>query len=303
MYTRLLVIALLLLLAPNGFAQTPGDGKVIAERFRALSRSSTWEKVGEVPMAFPTFHPQGMTIIDDRIYLSSVEVVDRVAGEGVAHLFKADLSGNLLQETRLETGKLYHPSGMSFDGVNLWLAIAEYRPESRSIIMRVSPTTMEAEPLFGFDEHLGLLLGDRTTRSLIALNWGARNYYHWPATINNGALSPAPRTAPVVIANGSHYIDYQDCQVLLGTGFAMLSGVSTFSAGGDSTAVTLGGIELVNLKQLVAQHQIPVPLRTAKGQPIAQYPFHVAPSGQGLRFYFMTTEDKKSKLYSYDVTP
>ena len=190
MYMRLLVVLLLLLLAPNGFAQKSGDGKVIVERFRALTRSSTWEKVREVPMAFPTFHPQGMAIINDRIYLSSVEVVDRAAGVGVAYLFKADLNGNLLQETRLESGNLYHPSGMSFDGVDLWLAIAEYRPESRSIVMRVSPATLEAEPLFGFDEHFGLLLGDRTTRSLVALNWGARNYYDWSGTINKGALNP-----------------------------------------------------------------------------------------------------------------
>ena len=302
MYTRLVLIVLLTLPSLAAFAQQPGDGKMIVERFRALSRSSTWEKAGEVLMAFRIFHPQGMAIIGDRLYLSSVEVVDRAAGVGVAHLFEADLSGRLLRETRLDTGNLYHPSGMSFDGRNLWLAVAEYRPESRSLIMRITPSTMEAEPVFGFDEHFGAVLGDRSTRSLVALNWGSRRYYRWPASIKNGVLTPSPASAPVMVANGSHYIDYQDCQVMLGTGFALFSGVSTFSGGTDSTTVTLGGIELVNLHQLVAQHQIPVPLRTASGTPMTQSAFHVGLAGEGLRFYFLP-EDDESKLYAYDVTP
>ena len=62
--------------------------------------------MASVPIAFRTYHPQGMVKIGDTLFVSSVEVTvptrrlsqpagryDRDAGEGVGHLFKLDHEG------------------------------------------------------------------------------------------------------------------------------------------------------------------------------------------------------------------
>jgi hypothetical protein len=68
----------------------------LADRVSALSRDSAWKQVAAIPVAFPTYHPQGMVKIGDTLFVSSVEVTvptkrfaqptggyDRDAGEGV----------------------------------------------------------------------------------------------------------------------------------------------------------------------------------------------------------------------------
>ena len=78
---------------------------VIAERVTKLTRDSSWKSVTSVPLAFTTYHPQGMVKIGDTLFVSSVEVrvptrrlpqpadgYDRDAGEGAGHLFKFDMA-------------------------------------------------------------------------------------------------------------------------------------------------------------------------------------------------------------------
>ena len=82
-----------------------------------------------------------MVKIGDALYLSSVEIrkpttrypqlqdgYDRDTGEGVGHLFKLDLKGNLLAQMTLGEGTVYHPGGIDFDGKSIWVPVAEYRP-------------------------------------------------------------------------------------------------------------------------------------------------------------------------------
>ena len=87
------------------------EGSLIAERFRQLNRGSVWRKVDEIRLDFRTHHPQGMTIVGDRLFLSSVEVLDRGAGRGVGHLFEVDFQGKLLRQLQLGEGAMYHPGG------------------------------------------------------------------------------------------------------------------------------------------------------------------------------------------------
>src|SRR6476646_12116025 len=134
-------------------AAAPDPRSIIAERVMTLTRASTWTLVASLPIAFRTFHPQGMVKIGETLFVSSVEVIDRDAGKGVGHLFKIDMAGNLLADLRLGEGAIYHPGGIDYDGHDIWVPVAEYRPDSRSIIYRVDPSTMTATEVFRAADH------------------------------------------------------------------------------------------------------------------------------------------------------
>jgi hypothetical protein len=287
--------AVLLAAVGEGLTADETDGYVIAERFRRLNRDSTWQKAKEVRLDFPTYHPQGMTIVGDRFFLSSVEVLDREKGKGVGHLFEVDFQGKLLRRARLGEGPMYHPGGIDFDGKRIWVPVAEYRPDSRTVVYAVDPQSLEVERVFDFSDHLGALVGDAMGQKLIGVSWGSRRYYRWDLH-QDGQLM---MTAPARQENGSHYVDYQDGQFLKGTACALFSGISRLGDDGAGS-FALGGVELVDIWQMRATHQLPVMLRTARGESLLRNPFAVESRGKGLRFYFVP-EDDTSMLHVYDV--
>ena len=119
----------------------------IAPLVRGIDRTTGWEHVATIPLVFDTFHPQGLARVGDRLFLSSVEILepterypepldgyDRTPGRGVGHLFVLDLEGNLLADVVLGEGDVYHPGGIDTDGTSVWVPVAEYRPDSASIV-------------------------------------------------------------------------------------------------------------------------------------------------------------------------
>jgi len=175
---------------------------MVADRVMTLTRASSWTLVASVPMAFRTFHPQGMVRIGETLFVSSVEVIDRDAGKGVGHLFKIDKAGSLLVDLRLGEGAIYHPGGLDYDGANIWVPVAEYRPDSRSIVYRVDPGAMTATEAFRVADHIGAIVRNTDEGTLHGVSWGSRRFYRW-------TTGGEPRGASL---NTSHYIDYQDCK-------------------------------------------------------------------------------------------
>ena len=175
---RFLISALAL--ACLGAAPAQNDLRsTLAERVQQLTRESSWKLVSDVRFKFVTHHPQGMVKIGDMLFVSSVEIkvrtkrfaqpvdgYDRDAGEGIGHLFKLDLQGNLLADLPLGEGSIYHPGGLDFDGTHIWIAVAEYRPNSRSIVYRIDPQNMKATEVFRFADHLGALVHNTDDRTL-----------------------------------------------------------------------------------------------------------------------------------------
>ena len=142
------------------------DGLVTA--FDDVSRSTAWTQTATIPLAFDTFHPQAMEVTADRIYLSSVQIIeptsrypkpvdgyDRTPGKGVGHLFVLDRQGKLLRDIVLGEGNSYHPGGLDVADGHVYLPVAEYRPNSAAILYRVDTTTFEVEKLFTVDDHIG----------------------------------------------------------------------------------------------------------------------------------------------------
>lgn len=287
----------------------------IPERLRALSRGASWTPVSVLTLQFPTHHPQGMARIGDRIYLSSVEIIertqrfdaprdglDRTPGRGRGHLFEVDAEGRLLRSVTLGEGDIYHPGGIDFDGTHLWVPVAEYRPNSRSIVYRVDPSTLRAEEIFRFADHIGGLVLDRASNTLHGVSWGSRRFYAWPlgpdGRPTNANASPEALRRP----NPSHYIDYQDCHSV-GEGLALCSGLNVYRPrGAEGPAFPLGGVELVDLARGQPVYQLPVELWTESGLPMTQNPFAVAAEGRGLRFWF-APEDDRTRVFTYDVVP
>jgi Family of unknown function (DUF6454) len=293
---------------------------IVAERVMKLTRESVWTPVTSVRIAFTTHHPQGMVKIGDTFFVSSVEVkvptrrlpqpvdgYDRDTGQGVGHLFKIDKTGTLIADLTLGEGAIYHPGGIDFDGRHIWVPVAEYRPNSRSIVFRVDPATMKAIEMFRFADHIGGIVHNTDDNTLHGVSWGSRRFYRWTlgrnGTVTNADIPPEKlRTL-----NTSHYVDYQDCKYA-GRRRMLCTGVTELRQPGAATPFRLGGMDLVDLEDGRPLHQVPVLLWTAGGLDLTHNPVWIEPfdsaqggtSGAGLRAYFMP-EDDTSTLYIYDV--
>ncbi len=289
-----------------------GSRSTVAERVRALTRDSLWRPVASVPIRFTTHHPQGLVKIGEALFVSSVEIrvrtrrlpqpvdgYDRDTGEGLGHLFKVDMRGNLLAALRLGEGAIYHPGGIDYDGRHIWVPVAEYRPNSRSIVYRVDPDTMEATAMFRFADHIGAIVHDTDAGALHGVSWGSRRFYRWPlrgdGTVSNADAPPESlRTL-----NTSHYLDYQDCKYA-GAGRMLCTGITEMRQSPDAPPFRLGGIEVVDLGDGRPVHQVPVLLWTADGMAMTRNAAWLEPIAEGLRGYFLP-EDDASTLYVYDV--
>ena len=292
--------------------RTVGAGATLADRVQQLSRGTTWRAVSTIPAQFDTQHPQGMVKIGDMLYISSVEIttptkrfaqpqgdLDRDTGAGVGHLFKVDMKGNLVADLKLGEGSIYHPGGIDYDGRYIWVAVAEYRPNSRSIIYRVDPVTMQATEVFRWGDHIGGIVHNRDARTLHGVSWGSRRFYRWGLDGQDRVVDAGVPPEKLRVANPAHYIDYQDCKYL-GGGRMLCSGLTNYQIRADAPRFALGGIEIVDLATNRVTFQVPIQLWTPSGLPMTQNPVWIEPTSSGLRAYFMP-EDGRSSLYVYEA--
>ena len=294
-------------------ATQPPAREAIAARVLQLTRESRWTLVRSVPLAFRTFHPQGLVKIGDTLFVSSVEVrvptrrgpqpdsrFDRDTGDGIGHLFKVDLQGRLLAERVLGEGSIYHPGGIDFDGTHIWVPVAEYRPDSRSIVYRVDPQTLAPAEVVRVADHIGAIVHDTGDHTLHGASWGSRRFYRWQLTPDGRAIAADAAAAPAPSLNPSHYVDYQDCD-FVGEHRMLCTGVSELRSGAAATPFRLGGLELIDLRAGRPLFQTPVLLWTKSGLDMTHNPSWFEATADGLRAYFLP-EDDTSTLYIYDVT-
>ncbi len=302
-----LLCVIWVLLVPAELAAQPHPDSLITKTFMSLDKSSAWTLAAQTRLAFDTFHPQGMVKIGEHFYISSVETIarperiedangiyDRTAGTGVGHLFKLDSDGELKARITLGEGSMYHPGGIDFDGVSLWVSVAEYRPNSRSIIYKVDPDSLESTEVLRFEDHLGAIIRDAEKDKLHAVSWGSRRLYSW-----QGANGDYSNSDSLMTSNPSHYIDYQDCQALAFSKM-LCSGLSSYQNEAD-VSFKLGGIDLIDLTSMSPEYQLPMTQTTNSGALLNQNPFYVeADEKGGLQFYFIP-EDNQSFLYHYSI--
>ena len=203
--------------------------ELVAERIQKLTRAVRWRPLATIPINFKTHHPQGMVKIGDTFFVSSVEITvptnrfpepkdgyDRDTGQGAGHLFKIDAKGNLLGSVKLGEGTVYHPGGIDYDGRHIWVAVAEYRPNSRAIIYRVDPQAMTATEVFRFGDHIGGIVHNTDDKTLHGVSWGSRRFYKWTLGSDGKVTNADTQPEKLRVPNPAHYIDYQDCHYLGG---------------------------------------------------------------------------------------
>lgn len=296
----------ILALAATGAAAGPDD---LARRVKGLSRSTAWHLVETIAVPFDTQHPQGFARAGDALFVSSVEIVvptrrydqpqggyDRDTGQGVGHLYRLDAQGRQTGHVTLGEGVVYHPGGIDYDGRWLWVPVAEYRPNSRSILYRVDPQTLEAVAVGQVDDHIGGLVHDTDHGTLHGVSWGSRRFYTWRLDADGRVDATA---APVRTPNPEHYLDYQDC-AYLPVGRAICTGITEFRRTPDAPAFGLGGIEIVDLAARRPSFQVPVLLWTENGTAITRNPVLVEEMTGGVRLTAMP-EDDTSRIFVYEA--
>ena len=269
----------------------------LVDKFRKIKQltSQTWQPVDTIELKHPVYHPQGMVKIGNNFFISAVQILertekfsypvaegqpDRTQGSGTGHLFKFDRSGALVDEITLgeKESRIYHPGGIDYDGQNIWVAVAQYRPHSQSIIYRVNPKTLEYQEVFRVRDHIGGVVFDRQKRVLHGVSWGSRDFYTW---------SPQGEELNHRV-NGSYYVDYQDCQFVPAR-FMLCSGTKNYSLPGVGM-FAFGGLELVDLASHTPIHQVPVLLYPDEENPevvLTRNSMFAELEGGSIRFYFL----------------
>ncbi|MFQ5973949.1 MAG: DUF6454 family protein [Alphaproteobacteria bacterium] len=228
--------------------------------------------------------------------MSSVEHglrADRHPRRGRGFLFRFGGSGELVAQTQLGEGDVFHPGGMAFDGEWLWVPVAEYRPKSSSIIYRIDPRSLRAAEAGRVADHIGGVVRDPKRNRLYGLDWGSEAVYEWQLDSNlrliDSAIPPRPIDRPEHIRS----IEYQDCHHVAGSHF-LCGGVS-------ADPVRWGGLDLVHVDTSTAVHQVTVPMRTPEqGRHMTHNPVFIESKEDGLRFYF-APDDDETTVYIYDV--
>jgi hypothetical protein len=291
--------------ATNG--QTPKDLTAEAEAFTRVDRNTKWEQVQKLKLDFPTFHPQGMSLVGDKIFLSSVEIIeptvrypspvdgyDRTAGKGRGHVFVIDRQGKLLKDIVLGEDAIYHPGGTDFDGEQLWVPVAEYRPNSSSIVYTIDPDSLEVTEQFRQADHVGGVVADRKTNRISGVSWGSRKLFTWNS---QGTLLGAQ-------ANPGHFIDYQDCEYA-GSGHQLCSGVTGLRTA-DGKPFELGGLALTDLSDGTIVHEVPFQQFSTAGHSMTRNPVVLESEGDVLRLFAAPDDGEEvagTELFVFEARP
>jgi hypothetical protein len=308
--SRALALTAALIVAITSGTAAPASAaprdSALADAITKTTRGTAWTKTRTIPLTFETYHPQGFARVGDRLFLSSVEIIeapvrypspvggyDRSPGKGRGHVFVLDLNGNLQRDIVLGEGDMYHPGGIDVDGRSLLVPVAEYRPNSAAVVYRINLRTLAVEKAFTVGDHIGGIVADPVSRNLYGVSWGSRTFYTW--NHKGGQLDRRP--------NPSHFVDYQDCAYVAHRTM-LCTGLTEFPtpAGGR---FDLGGIALIDLKSLTVRHEVPFQQYSAAGHVATRNPVHLETEGRTLRLWAAPDDGEEvngTEILVYETT-
>jgi hypothetical protein len=229
-----------------------GVAPAIIETFASITRSTPWHVVDELRLRFDALHPQGMVRIGSDWWISTVDVDGRRG-----YVMAVDSRGELVERVAVGTDRQYHPGGLDFDGAALWIACAEYRPDSTTSVLRYEPGGTPSHA-FDVDDHLGAIARCGPQGDLVGWSWGSRRFYRWSV---DGQLQAAR-------VNPAFFVDHQDCQ-WIESGHLLCAGVA--EVGLATGRGWLGGLGLLDVDDLVMQREVPFPLYSAETGRVATH--------------------------------
>ncbi|MBC7443775.1 MAG: hypothetical protein H7311_14870 [Ramlibacter sp.] len=283
----------------------------LAADFNGVDRNTNWQLTSKLKLNFPTYHTEGIAFTADHIFLSAVQIIeptvkfptaqggyDRTPGKGIGHLFVMDKEGNLQKDITLGEGDMYHPGGLDFDGTNVWVPVAQYRPDSSAIIYRVDASTLAVNKQFEVRDHFGGIVMDKQAKRLIGNTWGSRRFVEWD--LNGKQLANWQ--------NPNYFIDYQDCQYaeqskMLCAGITNLP--QTPPAGGTAGTYELGGMAMIDLKTHAVLHDVPFQQWSTAGHVATRNPFKMTADGNHLTMQVAPDngdEGNGTEILTYEAT-
>jgi len=292
-------------------ASPHGTDGALAADFGALDRNTAWQLTGKLKLNFPTFHTEGIAFAGDRVFLSAVQIIeptvkypqpqggfDRTPGKGIGHLFVMDRAGHLEKDIVLGEGDMYHPGGIDFDGKNVWVPVAQYRPNSSAIIYRVDASSLQVHKQFEVKDHFGGVVLDKATGHLVGNTWGSRRFAEW--NLAGTQLS--------TWANPNYFVDYQDCQYVP-EGKMICGGVTNLPqtpvAGGTAATYELGGLALMDLTSHAVEREVPFQQWSTAGHVATRNPLKISASGDTLTMYAAPDngdEGNGTEILTYQAT-
>lgn len=303
------VSGLVVLTGAIGAGAAPADRPARAALVAAVSkvdRSTQWNLVNKIRLTFPTYHPQGFARVGDRIFLSSVEIIeapvkypqpidgyDRTPGKGRGHVFVLDLQGHLIRDVIVGEGIRYHPGGIDADGSSLWVPVAEYRPNSAAIIYRIDLATLAVHEAFRVADHVGGIVPDPASGQLRGVSWGSRTLYTWTRTGHQLDRRPNP----------SHFIDYQDCAAVERRAL-LCTGITNYTTP-TGAAFELGGLALIDLPSQTIRHEAPVQRWSTANHTVTRNPVHLEADRGTLRMWAAPDDGEEAagtEILVYEAT-
>ena len=292
-------------------ASPPTAATALADNFGAVTRSTPWQLTSKLKLAFPTYHTEGIAFSDKHIFLSAVQILeptvkypapqggyDRTPGKGIGHLFVMDLAGHLQKDITLGEGDMYHPGGIDFDGQNVWVPVAQYRPNSSAIIYRVDASSLAVHKQFEVADHFGGIVMDQQTGHLVGNTWGSRRFAEW--NLQGKQLKTWD--------NPNFFIDYQDCQYVPTSKMLCASVTNlpqTPSAGGNAGTYELGGIAMIDLTTEQVTREIPFQQWSTAGHVATRNPFKMTANGNHLTMRVAPDngdEGNGTEILTYEAT-
>lgn len=288
-----------------------GTATTLAEAFNGVDRNTTWRQTSKLKLNFPTYHTEGIAFSQDHIFLSAVQIIepttkfqtpqngfDRTPGKGIGHLFVMDKAGNLQKDITLGEGDMYHPGGIDFDGTNVWVPVAQYRPDSSAIIYRVDANTLDVHKQFEVKDHFGGIVMDKQNGHLVGNTWGSRRFAEWD--LHGKQLS--------TWKNPNYFIDYQDCQYVP-TAQMLCGGITnlpqTPAAGGTGATFELGGMAMMDLKTRSVIRDVPFQQWSTAGHVATRNPFKMTADGDHLTMKVAPDngdEGNGTEILTYEAT-
>ncbi len=283
----------------------------LADDFNGVDRSTNWQQTSKLKLNFPTFHTEGIAYSQDHIFLSAVQIIeptkkfptpqngfDRTPGKGIGHLFVMDKTGNLQKDLVLGEGDMYHPGGIDFDGTNVWVPVAQYRPNSSAIVYRVDANTLDVHKQFEVKDHFGGIVMDKQTGHLVGNTWGSRRFAEWD--LQGKQLS--------TWENPNYFIDYQDCQYVPSSKM-LCAGITnlpqTPGAGGTGATYELGGMAMIDLKSRSVIRDVPFQQWSTAGHVATRNPFKMTADGNHLTMKVAPDngdEGNGTEILTYEAT-
>lgn len=124
------------------------------------------------PFAFFTGHVQGITVRGDSVFFSSVDTENRSGL--IFRVSRKTFELEQMRRIRIPPDH-YHPGGICCAGNSILVPLAEYRPNSRTVVLAFDPVSMEYEEAFRADDHLGAVARDARGTTVCA-NWDAESF-------------------------------------------------------------------------------------------------------------------------------